>query len=285
MLVGVAQIEPRLGALERNRALCLARLEEAAATGCTLLVLPECASSGYVFDSPDEASPFAERIPGPFTGALTEACARLGTYCVSGMLEYDGEHLRNTAVLVGPDGLIGRYRKSHLPFLGVDRFVAPGDELGVFETPIGRIGIEICYDLRFPEVTRTLALRGADLIAQPTNWPVEARSNADVLTRARAHENRVFLLTANRVGVERDARFCGWSQVCDVQGDRLVEAGASEETLLVAEIDVAQARVKEIVPSPGTYEMSLFGHRRPALYGALVEERDEANDREEALHG
>jgi predicted amidohydrolase len=98
-----------------------------------------------------------------------------------------------------------------------------------------------------------------------------ARSNADVLTRARAHENRVFLLTSNRIGRERDAEFCGWSQICDVRGDRLVEAGGGEETLLVAEIDVAEAREKDIVPSPGTYEMSLFGHRRPELYGSLVE--------------
>jgi predicted amidohydrolase len=187
------------------------------------------------------------------------------------MLEREGDVLRNTAVVVGPDGLLGRYRKTHLPYLGVDRFVTPGDELEVVDTPAGRIGVEICYDLRFPELTRALALDGAEILVLPTNWPVEARANADVLTRARAYENRVFLLVANRVGRERTAEFCGWSQICDVRGDRLVEAGGGEETLLVAEIDVAEAREKDIVPSPGTYEMSLFGHRRPELYGSLVE--------------
>ena len=273
MLVGVAQIEPRLGELDRNRELCLARLEEAAAEGCSLVVLPECASSGYVFDSVEEASQVAEEIPGPFVDALEAACARLGVHCVSGMLERDGDVLRNAAVLVGPDGLVGRYRKTHLPFLGVDRFVRAGDELPVFDTSLGRIAIEICYDLRFPELTRALALQGAEIVAHPTNWPVEARSNADVLTRARAHENHAFLLTANRVGRERDAEFCGWSQVCDVWGNRLVEADEHSEGLLVAEIDPAEAREKDILPNPGRYEMRLFDHRRPDLYGSLVEER------------
>jgi predicted amidohydrolase len=279
MLVAVAQIEPRLGERERNREACLERLEEAARAGCSLVVLPECASSGYMFESPEEASPHAEEIPGPFTEALVEACRRLGIHCVSGMLERDGDHLRNAAVLAGPDGLAGRYRKSHLPFLGVDRFVAAGDEVEVFETPIGRIGIEICYDLRFPELTRAIALKGADVVAHPTNWPVEARSNAEVLTRARAHENRVFLLTANRVGRERDGVFCGWSQICDVRGTRLAEAGETGEGVFLAEIDVEEARQKDVIPVPGRYEMFLFGDRRPELYGALVEEPSAVNPR------
>jgi predicted amidohydrolase len=101
---------------------------------------------------------------------------------------------------------------------------------------------------------------------------VAARTNAELLTRARAYENRIFLLVSNRVGRERDAEFCGWSQICDVGGNRLAEAGTHEETLLVAEIDVEDARQKDIVPSPGKYEMALFGHRRPELYGSLVED-------------
>lgn len=274
MRVGVAQIEPKLAEAEWNLDLCLGRLEGAAAAGCSLLVLPECSSVGYVFESPEEALLHAQEIPGPFTEALLTASRRLGLVCVAGMLERDGDLLRNTAVVVGPEGLLGRYRKTHLPFLGVDRFVTPGDELELLDTQAGRIGVEICYDLRFPELTRVLALGGAEIVVLPTNWPVEARSNADVLTRARAYENRVFLLVANRVGRERDAEFCGWSQICDVRGDRLVEAGAREEALLVAEIDVGEAREKDIVPTPGKYEMALFGHRRPELYGSLVEGSD-----------
>jgi 5-aminopentanamidase len=271
MRVAVAQLDPKLGEKERNLETCLARLDEAAASGAELLVLPECALPGYMFESAEEALPFAEEIPGPSTEALAEACRRRGTHVVCGLLERDGDALRNAAVLVGPDGLVGTYRKTHLPFLGVDRFVAPGDELNVYNTPIGRIGLEICYDLRFPEVTRTLALKGADIVAHPTNFPVAARVQTELITVARAAENRIYLLTANRVGKERWAEFCGWSQIVDPYGRRLAEANESDEALLVADIEIEQARDKDYVV-PGDYELYLFGDRRPELYGALVEE-------------
>jgi predicted amidohydrolase len=271
MQVAVAQIDPQLGEKERNLATCLARMEEAAAAGAQLLVLPECAIPGYMFDSGEEALPYAEEIPGPSTEALERECARLGLYVVCGLLERDGDVLHNAAVFVGPDGLIGSYRKTHLPFLGVDRFVVPGDTLPVFDTPLGRIGIEICYDLRFPEVTRTLALKGADMVAHPTNFPMAARIQTELITVARAAENRIYLLTANRVGKERRGEFCGWSQIVDPYGKRLAEADEREEKLLVGEIDVEKARDKDYV-IPGEYELYLFGHRRPELYGALVEE-------------
>ncbi|MCI0635774.1 MAG: carbon-nitrogen hydrolase family protein [Actinobacteria bacterium] len=273
MLVGVAQIEPRLGEVERNLEACLGRVEEAAAAGCELLVLPECALTGYVFDSPEEAAGVALEVPGAETEALVAACERLGLYAVCGLLERGADGLRNCAVLTGPGGLVGRYWKSHLPYLGVDRFVVAGDgPFEPFDTPFGRIGIEICYDLRFPEVTRALALAGADLVAHPTNWPLAARTNADFMTRSRALENRLFLLTANRVGRERAAEFCGWSQIVDPMGERLVEADEASEVLLLAEIDLEKARRKDIIPKPGEYEMHLFDDRRPELYGSLVAE-------------
>lgn len=271
MRVAVAQTEPQLGEKERNLEVCVARLEEAATKGAALLVLPECAIPGYMFDSAEEALPFAEGIPGPSTEILQRESRRLGMHVVCGLLERDGDVMHNAAVFVGPDGLIGVYRKTHLPFLGVDRFVVAGDELPIFETPLGRVGLEICYDLRFPEVTRTLALRGADLIAHPTNFPVAARLQTEFITRARAAENRVYLLTANRIGKERWGEFCGWSQIVDPYGDRLAEAGADEEALLVADYDVQRARDKDYV-IPGEYELYLIEHRRPELYGALVQE-------------
>ena len=233
MRVAVAQIEPKLGEKDRNLATCVARMEEAVAAGARLLVLPECAIPGYMFGSHEEALAYVEEIPGPSTEALERECARLELYVVCGLLERDGDALRNTAVLVGPDGLIGTYRKTHLPFLGVDRFVVPGDTLPVFDTPLGRIGIEICYDLRFPEVTRTLALRGADIIAHPTNFPMAAKIQTELITVARAAENRIYLLTANRVGKERWGEFCGWSQIVDPFGKRLAEADEREETQAV----------------------------------------------------
>jgi 5-aminopentanamidase len=272
MRVAVAQLEPKLAEQEHNLDACRARLEEAAAAGAELLVLPECAIPGYMFESAEEALPFAEEIPGPSSEALEHDCRRLGMHVVCGLLERDGDVLHNAAVLVGPDGLVGTYRKTHLPFLGVDRFVVPGEELAVYDTPLGRIGVEICYDLRFPEVTRTLALRGADLVAHPTNFPMAAKIQTELITVARAAENRVYLLTANRVGKERSGEFCGWSQIVDPYGKRLAEAGETEEALLVADVDLQKARDKDYV-IPGEYELYLFGHRRPELYGALVEEQ------------
>jgi 5-aminopentanamidase len=273
MLCGVAQTEPRLGEPERNVESCLARLEDAASAGCDLVVLPECATTGYMFAREDEALRFAEEIPGPSTEALAASCARHGLHCVAGVLERDGDRLRNTAVLVGPDGLLGCYRKTHLPFLGVDRFVVPGNEPAeVYETPVGRLGIVICYELRFPEPTRALALSGAELVLHPTNWPTAVRPFADFLTRARAAENRVFLLTANRVGAEGSVEFFGRSQVVDLLGNRLVEAGEREEELIVADIVPEAARDKHRAILPGEYEVHLFDDRRPELYGALVEE-------------
>lgn len=271
MHVAVAQMEPKLGENERNLDVGLARLEEAVAAGAELLVLPECAIPGYMFGSLEEAMPYAEEIPGPSTDALEAACRRLGAHVVCGLLERDRDLLRNAAVLVGPDGLVGSYRKTHLPFLGVDRFTTPGDELPVFDTTLGRIGIEICYDLRFPEVTRTLALWGAEIVAHPTNFPIAAKVQTELITVARAAENRIYLLTANRVGKERWGEFCGWSQIVDPYGKRLAEAGETEEALLFADIDIEKARDKDYVV-PGEYELYLFGDRRPELYGTLVEE-------------
>ena len=271
MRVAVAQMEPRLAEKERNLDAALERLEEAAAAGAQLLVLPECAIPGYMFDSAEEALPYAEEIPGPTTEAFERQCARLGVHAITGLLERDGDTLYNAAILVGPDALIGSYRKTHLPFLGVDRFVTPGDEFKVFDTALGRIGLIICYDLRFPEVTRTLALHGADMVALPTNFPMAAKLQCDVIAPARAAENRIYLLVANRVGKERWGEFCGWSQIVDPYGTRLAEAGESEEALLVADVELEKARDKDYVV-PGEYELYLFGHRRPELYGALVEE-------------
>jgi 5-aminopentanamidase len=276
MVVGVAQTRPALGDLGRNLETCEARLEDAAAAGCSLLVLTECALSGYLFETPEEAARAAEEVPGPATEALARTCTRLGLHAVVGLLERDGDLLRNTAVLLGPGGLVGSYRKCHLPALGVDRFVTPGEgPFEPFETPLGLVGIQICYELRFPEVSRAYALAGAELIAHPTNWPGGARPVADFVTRSRALENRVFLLTADRVGDERWARFGGWSQIVDPAGRRLAQAEEGAEGLVVAEVDPAEARVKDLAPERGQYELRLFDDRRPELYGALVGQREQ----------
>jgi predicted amidohydrolase len=270
-VVAAAQIEPRLGSVERNTRRSVTALEEAAAAGASLVVLPECALSGYMMRDRAEALEAAQPLDGPALATLGAACARLGLHAVVGLLEADAGAIHNTAVLLGPDGVVGRYRKTHLPCLGVDRFCAPGDRPPeVYDTPVGRLGIVICYDLRFPELTRGLALAGADVICHPTNWPPAADVLADVVIRARAVENRVYVIAADRVGTERSGAFIGRSQIVAPDGDRLVEAGRSEERIVTAEIDLEEARRKAIVNVPGEYEVDLFGDRRPDLYEGLA---------------
>lgn len=269
--VAVVQNAPRLGDVEGNLAACVAQLDRAAAAGSDLVVFPECALSGYMLSDEQSARNCADRIPGRLTGTLGAACQRMGLHCVVGMLETEGSTLYNTAVLIGPEGVIGRYRKSHIACIGVDRFTAPGNEsYEVFDTPVGRIGLQICYDWRFPEITRVLALEGAEMIIHPTNSPVPAREIAEYITRARAAENAVFFVTANRCGSESGTAFFGWSQIVDPLGRRVVEAGA-EETVITADLDLRLARDKIIEPQHGGYNVALFDDRRPELYSRLVQ--------------
>jgi predicted amidohydrolase len=267
----VVQNAPRLGDVAGNLAAVIAHLERAAGEHCDLVVFPECALSGYMFSDERAARSCAEPVPGPSTDAVVQACARHGLHCALGLLELDGARLHNTAVLIGPDGLIGRYRKSHIACIGADQFTVPGEEpYVVHATPIGRIGLQICYDWRFPEITRVLALGGAEVVVHPTNSPAPARELAEFITRARAAENAVFFLTANRCGEEQGTSFFGWSQIVDPVGRRLAEAGEAPTTIsAVLDLDLARAKTKE--PNHGGYQVSLFGDRRPELYAPLAQ--------------
>jgi 5-aminopentanamidase len=270
MRIAAAQLNPRLGELAGNLELCAKAIREAAAKGAELIVLPECSLSGYMFEDRAAASAAAEAVPGPATESLAAISSESGIVSVVGLLERDGAELYNTAVVLGPDGLIGRYRKSHLPILGVDRFVTAGAEPPpVFELQGARIGIEICYELRFPEVTRLLALAGAEVVVNPTNWPRNASPLADFFIRTRAAENRVWIIAANRVGDEGGSAFIGRSQVIDPAGRRVAELGEASAGLLLVEVDPRAAGKKDLIFAPGSYEVHLFDDRRPELYGAL----------------
>jgi predicted amidohydrolase len=267
------QFDPKIGLVRENRVRILSLIDEVAGQGAQLAVFPECALSGYVFDDLDEARMAAERVPGPSTEAIAETCAQLGVYAVVGMLEEMGDAIYNSAVLCGPEGLVGVYRKTHLPFLGVDKMTALGpDPYRVYETGIGRIGMLICYDLRFPEAARCLALEGADMIALPTNWPQGAQASPDFVAQARAMENRVFLVAVNRAGQERGARFIGKSQIVDPAGRRLAMADTTGEAIITAAFDPALARQKRLVIQPGVFEIDTIGDRRPELYRRIVQD-------------
>lgn len=272
--VAGVQMEPRLGQLEQNLGVILERLSQAANAGANLAVFPECALSGYGFSSREEGLAHAVSVDGPEVAKVVALAGKTGCACAFGLLERDGARLFNGCVLVGPRGVLGSYRKVHLPFLGIDMFVDPGDRpFAVHDVGGLRVGMHICYDGSFPETARVLALLGADLLILPTNWPTHSECAAEHMIATRAMENTVYMMAVNRVGVESGFRFIGTSSIADPSGKTLARAGAEREEMIFAEIDPRLARNKHLVRVPGRHEIDRIADRRPAFYGPLVEER------------
>ncbi len=269
------QIDCRFGDKRHNLEVIRTKLRKAAELGARLVVFPECALTGYGFDSKDEAWPHAETLPGPSSEAVAVACRQLGVWAAFGLLERSGEALFNACALVGPDGFVAGYRKIHLPYLGVDRFTTPGDRpFAVHDLGGLRVGMNICYDGGFPESARVLTLLGADLVLLPTNWPTGARSTVQYLIQARALENHIYYLAVNRVGEERGFRFIGQSRIVDCNGELLASGSGDGEDIVYAEVDPGRARQKQVVNIPGKYEINRVADRRPEMYGVLTEARD-----------
>src|SRR5258708_3554996 len=198
------QMDCLLGDKRANLGRIRIELGEAASHGARLVVFPECALTGYGFESREEALPHAEPIPGSSTEALARDCRQLGVWAAIGLLERDDEdNLFNACALLGPRGELFSYRKIHLPCLGVDRFVTPGNRpFAVHDLGGLRVGLNICYDAGFPESARVLTLLGADLIVLPTNWPDGSNRVPRYLVPARALENCVYFAGVNRIGEE-----------------------------------------------------------------------------------
>jgi 5-aminopentanamidase len=271
--IAAVQMDCKFADRAYNLEAMILRLRETADQGARLTVFPECALTGYCYDSKDEAWPHAESIPGPGTLALAAECQRLGIWAVAGMLETSGDDLFNTAVLLGPQGIRGSYRKIHLPFLGVDRFTTPGDRpFAVHDLDGLRLGITICYDGSFPEAARCLMLLGADLVVLPTNWPPGAASTVKYLIQARALENRIYYAAVDRVGTERGFHFIGQSRIVDVSGELLAVTETDAPAILYADIDPERARDKHIVNIPGKHEIHRTADRRPEMYGPIVDD-------------
>jgi predicted amidohydrolase len=265
--IGFLQFEPLFGRVEEN----LDRIESSLA-GCAadLVVIPELANTGYNFASRAELEELAEPIPGgPTTARLAEIARRERISLVAGITERSGTGsgavFYNSAALITPNGYAGSYRKVHL----YDReklFFEPGD-LGfpVFTLPAPgepRVGIMICFDWRFPEAARSLALGGADVIAHPSNL-LKTWCQAAMITRCL--ENRLFAVTANRTGVEDRGglrlEFTGGSQVVGPGGEVLAAADGREERLQMVDVDLAAARGKKV-----NDHNDLLADRRPGQY-------------------
>ena len=270
MKVAGAQINPQILEKERNLEKCLDSIRVASKAGAKLIVLPECALTGYCFSNRDEALSMAETVPGWSTRTIATLCKELDIYAVVGLLEKSRNRLYNAAAFIGPEGLVGKYRKAHLPYLGVDRFVDHGDKpFQVYETPIGKIGLNICFDLRFPEPSRVMALGGAEVLVLPTNWPEGAENSPRFYVNTRASENRINYIAVNRVGKERGFGFIGQSKIVDPVGRTLAEASSDREEIIYADLNLEAARSKRVIIRPGEFELPLWEERRPEFYGAI----------------
>ncbi|MBN2417367.1 acyltransferase [bacterium] len=261
MKAAVLQFSPHFGDTDAN----LARMEEMLdGVEADLAVLPELCISGYQFLSRDEAASLSEPIPdGPAVERMTALARKRNMYICWGMAEKAGDTLYNASVLTGPEGYIGVYRKTHL-FLDEKKWFAPGD-LGFPVWRLGevRAGMMICFDWIYPEAARSLALQGADIILHPVNLVLPWCQQA-MLTRSL--ENRVFSITANRVGSEQrgDASelvFTGASQIVDPSGGILFRMGRDTEGVQTVEFDPLISRNKRI-----TVGNSLFEDRKPDRY-------------------
>ncbi len=254
---------------EANAEKAANQLAELAKQGVGLAVLPECYLTGYCVSTPEDAATLAIPRDHVSLQQLRKAVNDTGVALAVGFAEIDGGKLYNTAALFMPNEDPRYYRKTHLPDLGFDNFANPGDEIKVFDTKLGKIGIVICFDMRFPEPARVLALQGAEVILIPTNWPEGAQVSAETICIARAAESRVWVVTCNRVGDEEGFHFIGKSKIINPVG-KVIEASGDHEEIIHADLDLEMARQKRTITIPGKYETDVFEPRKPELYGEIT---------------
>ena len=272
--VACLQMEPHIGEVHNNVARSVAMIGEAARAGATLVVLPELCNTGYVFASREEALSLGERVPdGPTCAAWIGAAREHAMFIVAGITELDGDKLYNAAVLIGPQGHIGTYRKNHL--WGNENTIFEPGNLGVpvFDIGLGKIACAICYDIWFPEIFRLAALQGADMLCVATNWvpmpeqPDHFPMMANILAMGGAHANSMFVAAADRIGIERGQPFLGNSLIVNHTGWPLAgPASLDREEMIVAEVDLADARRNR----PLTAFNERLRDRRTDLYAEML---------------
>ncbi|WP_048861339.1 nitrilase-related carbon-nitrogen hydrolase, partial [Acidisphaera rubrifaciens] len=260
-LAAAVQFEPRQFDKPANIAGLTRLIEDAAARGARLIVTPEMGTTGYCWFDRDEVAPFVEPVPGPTTEHFAAIARARDVHIVIGMPEVDPatDLYYNSAVLIGPGGVVGVHRKTH-PYISEPKWAAPGDRgHQVFATPLGPIALLICMDIHFIETARLAALGGAEVICHISNWLAE-RTPAPYWI-SRAYENGCYVIEANRWGLERTVQFSGGS--CIIAPDATIEAVVDRgDGIALAQIDpdrvAAQRRAAEVPP------------RRPELYADLL---------------
>ncbi len=243
-------------------------IASAARDGAQVVVLPELATSGYVFEDAQELTAVAEDRSGPSVTAWSEAAARHGVVVVGGFPERGSEgSVHNSAVLVDPSGPRAFYRKAHLWDREQGMYVPGNQAPPVVSTAFGQIGLMICYDLEFPEWVRLAALSGAELICAPANWPWFPRPDGErpveiIKAQANASTNRVALAVCDRVGTERGVIWLGGSVIVDADGYPMTALSLGEQAHLIADVDLSATRTKRLGPNN-----HVFDDRRTDLYG------------------
>jgi 5-aminopentanamidase len=269
MKAGFYQFNPVFGKKAENLHKVFLVIQEADAE---LIVLPEFFATGYQFISKDEVARLSEKIPGGQTTQMLSALSvAKGCYIVAGLPERASDAFYNSAVITGPLGFIGAYRKTHL-FFEEKLYFSPGDTgFKVWDTEIGVIGIMICFDWFFPESMRELTLMGADIIAHPSNLVLPYCPQS---MPVRCLENRVFAVTSNRTGEEsrkdgQSLRYIGQSQITSPEGKILMRASEHEEICSIVEIDPNKAKNKSL-----NSLNNIIGDRRPEMYPKIAEKRE-----------
>jgi predicted amidohydrolase len=261
--LALAQISSKRENKEANLAKFEKITQKAKEQGADLVIFPELSLTGYVVR--DQLYELAEPIPGPSVYRMEEIAKKTNMHIIFGMPEISEKTratLFNTAVFVGPKGFIGKYRKMYLPTHSVfeeKRHFRPGYQSAAFDTPIGKIGLCICYDIFFPEVTRLVRLQGAQLIVCISASPAVRRSYFEILTAARALENTAFLAYVNLVGVEDGLQFWGGSRLITPTGDIVVKAKYDEEDFVLCEVNYNDIRAAEtFIPTLRDLRPELF---------------------------
>ena len=256
ILVSAVQFNITPGDILSNRNKVFSALPRVADQGAQLAVLPEMWSSGYDYR---RLATLATETPA-ILDDLRQETANLGLVVVGSLPELDEGKLYNTAYVVDRGELMGTYRKLHLfSTMGEDRHLHAGNHSLVVGTSVGNIGVAICYDLRFPELFRKLALEGAEIVCIPAEWPKPREEHWQTLLRARAIENQLFIVAANCCRVQGKLDFCGLSRIISPLGN-ILAAAAEEDTELIAACDFSEmVKYRE--------QIDILGDRRADIYG------------------
>ena len=242
--VAVAQMDIKLGDKETNLKKTAEIVSVASKQGADFVCLPEYFSTGSV---PEQCSKLAEPVPGYTVDKLGAIAKENGIYVVASILERADDKIYNTAVLIDPGGeLLTKYRKMHL-FMEEQAYIAQGGEYSIVDTEFGKVGLMICYDAIFPEVARRLALQGVSIIFMPANWPDPFLPQWRLATSARALDNQIWLVAANRIGADNKFTYFGRSRIVNSYGDSVVECGEKEEVLVVTVDGRVTEEFKKIV--------------------------------------